>query len=360
MGNRVHVPFDVFAMQVDVPVSTMVRDGGFGWTCGQCPLDRQGAVVSPGDLIAQALFVCDMIETVLRRAAFEAGSAARLHVYFVETRQGAGDALLDVLRKRLRHDPIIVLIPVPHFYYEGMLIEVDVFAGTGLGSRKVRHDGPVDFEIVEADGLVHVSARAEPGLSGTADIWLAAVEKSLRAEGLFADDLVSDHWFLSGVAEPSFLSPPPISGLLTNSDALVRVGGPGPARLTGSLSFSPGSPTGKIAADVEAGPRISGRRNERLCWIGGSHADPSGNLVDQTRTIMSGLAEALERQDMSFDNVTKLTAHYVGGASPEELHDNMIIRHGFYARPGPASTGLPVSALNNPHCRIAIDVVAIA
>lgn len=68
MRERSCVPFDVFAIRVEVPVSTAVRDGGLGWTCGQCPLTEQGAVYAPGDLRAQAEFVCDMIDTVMTRA----------------------------------------------------------------------------------------------------------------------------------------------------------------------------------------------------------------------------------------------------------------------------------------------------
>jgi hypothetical protein len=61
---------------------------------------------------------------------------------------------------------------------------------------------------------------------------------------------------------------------------------------------------------------------------------------------------------MSFADLVKLTARYTGGASEEELHGNTKVRHGFYASPGPASTGLPVPALGNGACRIAIDVAA--
>ncbi len=359
MGTRVHVPFDIFAMQVDVPVSTMVRDGAFGWSCGQCPLDREGAVVYPGDLVAQSGFVCDMIETVLHRAEFVAASVARLHVYFVESRAGEGDAIRDLFRRRFPHGPALVLIPVPHFYYEGMLIEVDVFAGTGLVARQVRPSPPVALEIAEADGLVFVSVLSEPDPTGSVAQCLASVETALRAEDLFADNLVSDHWFLSGVSEPSAPAVLPKSGYVTASDALVRVGTAGPVRLGGSLVLSSRLPTARIGAGADNPLRISGRRSDRLCWINGTVRDQAGDLVDQTQAIMAGIAEALATLNMAFENVTKLTAHYVGGATPEELHANMKIRHGYYARPGPASTGLPVFALNHADCRIAIDVVAV-
>jgi enamine deaminase RidA (YjgF/YER057c/UK114 family) len=74
---------------------------------------------------------------------------------------------------------------------------------------------------------------------------------------------------------------------------------------------------------------------------------------------MQGLDTGLRAAGKSFADVVKLTAHYTGGATEEELHGNMKVRHGFYASPDPASTGLPVAGLGSEKCRIAIDVVAM-
>ena len=75
---------------------------------------------------------------------------------------------------------------------------------------------------------------------------------------------------------------------------------------------------------------------------------------------MAGLDQSLIAEGLSFADVVKLTTHYVGGASAEELHGNMKVRHSYYAIPGPASTGLPVDAFLNPDCRITIDIIAKA
>ena len=97
-----------------------------------------------------------------------------------------------------------------------------------------------------------------------------------------------------------------------------------------------------------------------MTWISGVCADPVRNLVGQTESIMAGLDQSLKAAGLSFADVVKLTAHYVGGASADELHGKMKVTHGYYASPGPASTGIPVHALLNPDCRIAIDIVAKA
>jgi len=82
-------------------------------------------------------------------------------------------------------------------------------------------------------------------------------------------------------------------------------------------------------------------------------------LVGQTSVIMQAIDVALRAAGASFADVVKLTAHYTGTASEEDLHGNMKVRHGYYARPGPASTGLPVWGLGNERCRIAVDIIAV-
>lgn len=74
---------------------------------------------------------------------------------------------------------------------------------------------------------------------------------------------------------------------------------------------------------------------------------------------MSGLNDALDKVNMTFDNVVKLTTYYAGGATPEELHQNLQIRHSFYGDPSPASTGLPVYSLLDKRCKITTDIVAM-
>ena len=194
MSRRLYVPFDVFAMQEDVSVSTLVRDGSLGWTCGQCPLDREGHVVAPNDLMAQAMVLCE------------------------------GQA-------------------------HGLVAAELAFARQDVSVGEARH-------------------RSKEGR------------------------------------------------LCVRDDGVQR-------------------------------------------FVTGIHADPQGDLVSQTSAIMSRISEDLESADMSFANVVKLTAHYVGGASAEELHGNMKVRHRHYRKPGPASTGLPVASLLDKDCRIAIAVMAV-
>lgn len=352
MGKRTFVPFDVFAMAVDVPVSTLVRDSGLGWTCGQCPLDREARIVAPDDLAAQSRFVCDMIETVAGRGGFAARDVAALHVYYAETAPGEGEAALEIFAGRFPHGPVVVPIPVPHFYYEGMLIEVDVFLAEGMDPPVSLAHGPIGLRIASAENCIHV------GVEGPVS-HLEGIPRALEANGLAAAALLADHWFLPQETAAGCVTGLRDSPYATSPDAAVVIGPGRPDRIAASLVFAAAGGASRLKSiATEEDLRVRLRRHGQACWISGVAPDPANDLVGQTRAIMDAIARALDGEGLSFGDVVKLTAHYVGGATPEELHGNMKVRHGYHASPGPASTGLPVTALACPDARIAIDVHA--
>lgn len=337
MNKRLHVPFDVFAMRTEVPVSTMVRDGDHGWTCGQCPLGKDGSVLSPDDLPAQAGHVCDMIEGVLPRADFTADDIAQLIVYH----SGSGrsrDAALKTFADRFPGTPVLP-VQVPHFYYDGMQIEVDVLAASKISRRAFRQNG-AELGVAETGSIVWVAVSRPDTTS---------VEKALHSAGLNPDRLLTDMWFWSGgsgAPQGVFVSlPGSVAHMPEASDGVCA-----------SLAFAP-SPVEMETVDTDRS-RIAARQSGRFVSLCGISPNAQADLVVQTRDIMTGLADVLAGRGASFSDVTKLTAHYVGGATEEELHGNMTVRHSFYGKPGPASTGLPVSGFANPQCRIAIHAFA--
>ena len=199
MGKRSHVPFDTFAMQVEVPVSQLVRDDDFAWSCGQCPLDRSGAVLFPEDLLAQAEEVCGYIRSTLMRGGLGCEALGKLIVYYVESPAAARDSLLALIRQHFGDVPLIIPVAVPHFYYDGMMIEVDVFAHPEVTRLPTREDAAAGLaiEAVVAGGLTWaVVAIGDP-----TDTGLTAAQRSERLVTLLADaglkseNLLSDHWF---------------------------------------------------------------------------------------------------------------------------------------------------------------------
>ncbi len=361
MGERSHVPFDVFAMRVEVPVSTAVRDGDLGWTCGQCPLTGHGDVYAPGDLLAQTGFVCDMIEKVMARAGFASSSVGKLHVYLAAcSEREAGDAR-QLIAARFDHGPLIVLIPVPHFYYVGMLIEVDVFAAARVMARTPCEAGGIRLNLVEAGDQVWAHASVSPDAGTKMSDPVKLIAEALTRHGLHQDHLLGDLWMICGdgrdvreIAENAHHHQ-----LLTNPDALVRLADPALPAVAAVLTF--GKQPVSVVTNEGSGDklRLTLKTSGSMTWVSGTCADTRLDLVAQTSAIMDGVDGCLRAAGLGFVDVVKLTAHYTGSASEEDLHANMKVRHGFYSSPGPASTGLPVRALGNGACRIAIEVVAV-
>ena len=123
------VPFGkMWGMRLDHPYSSLVTEGDYAWTCGQCPLDTSGNVLYANDLVAQAKLVAEYIQVSLEDASFNPSSVVKLVVYYTQTDTDQVLAMLQVFEQRFADNVLVVPIAVPPFYYEGMMIEVDVYA----------------------------------------------------------------------------------------------------------------------------------------------------------------------------------------------------------------------------------------
>ena len=65
-----------------------------------------------------------MIETVVARAGFSTSSVGKLHVYLTGASSSEVREAEALIAARFAHGPLMMVINVPFFYYEGMLIEV--------------------------------------------------------------------------------------------------------------------------------------------------------------------------------------------------------------------------------------------
>ncbi len=291
------------------------------------PLDLEARVLDPGDLPAQTRHVASHIREILSRVGMTAGMIGKLVLYYVGGPEDEA-AMLAAVREAFGDTPLLVPVPVPHFYYEGLLVEVDVFAADPV--RRLAN-GPV-----EAEDLVWSVVEIDPSGAPT------------EATGFSSDRLLADHWFLPENHGGS------IAGLASDPGAAVlTTGGKAFAELT--FANEPVSLDRTRAEGVEVIVRRAGRH----LWASGRAAEGETGLVAQTRRIMKAIDAALIRHGFCFADVVKSTTHYAGGSSEEELHENMGVRNAYYGKPGPASTGIPVLALAAPDSHIAVDLLAV-
>lgn len=339
MQERLFVPFDVFGMRENVRVSSMVRVGDLGWTCGMCPLDRDSAVVAPDDLAAQSEFVCQMIKTVFGRAGFEPKDAAKLVVYHAAQTEQDHQAMVDQFEQHFPAQPVLVFVPVPHFYYAGMLLEVDAYADSTL--RPVLQTFPAGIQMRQGQHLTYLAAK-----------WTAntPVQGFLQAQGLSRGNLVSSQWYGSAEHVGNVKRLTKEFPIQDHEILIIE-------RAASLFADFTVSQAGIVTKGSTQNP-IQIRRSDPVVTLSCSVPQQDLTLVEQTKHIMKQLDRALADEGLSWSHVVKISAPYIGSASEADLHENLAIRHAYHPLPGPASTGLPVTAFADPANKIMVQLIA--
>ena len=334
-------------MAIDVPYSFLVRDGNHAWSCGQLALDRHSNVIRPGDLPAQSEIVANYVAEILARADLSADSLIRLVLFVDAGHLDDSDAMCAAFCSKFSTEVILDIVPVPHFYYDGVVLEVDVFCG-GVSSSSTT---TAAVSLRTDSELVWVSINAPASSLGAA---VDQLDIELAAAGIDRSQLLSAHWTVPTGTSLNVADTVADVALLPDPGAAVSAGAEN-ATVNGRFVFTTGLVTTDAAATVN-NVVISATRSERFGWVQARSIDANVDLVEQTRQIMTAIESRLAAHGVGFDAVVKATSLYTGGSSEAELHDNMSVRNAYYERPGPASTGLPVFGLTDERSQIVVDV----
>lgn len=316
MGHVLHLPMGLmWQMPIPVACSLAVATQGLAISCGQCPLDKAGLVLHPDEATAQARLVADMVQGVLDHLP---GHHAALLVVYHDAAEEA-----QVLAPLAAAFPGAALAPVrlPHFYYPGMRIEVDLYAAA---APPVLRPGPSGLSRVAGGPLELVALRA-PDMDAAAGL-LGNLDRAR---------LLSAQWF---AAEPAPFGWHP--------DPAARVILPFDAGVSAVLTFAP------APVEVSQTPGGALRRSAGgYVWL--SAQGQAADLSAAAHQAMDALALAAQPGL----TLIKATTHYVGGPGQDDLHGNLAVRHARFPMPGPASTGVPVAGLAGGS--LAIDMLGI-
>lgn len=308
MAEVVHLPMGLmWKMPVPVACSLAVATQGLAVSCGQCPLDHEGRVLHPGDAAAQAGLVAKLVQGVLGHLP-QPHQAAVLVVY-----HDAADPA-EVLGPLAAAFPVAALLPVrlPHFYYPGMHIEVDLYALAAAPVVRQTGRGGAVMQAV-AGGPLDLVALQAPDMAAAARL----------LAGLDPCRLLSAQWFAAGPA-PAPWQP----------DPEARVVLPASAGVAALLTLAPEA----VRQDRTPGGAL---RRQGAGWVWLSAVGKGADLAAAAHAAM----DALDLPGQLPMTVMKATTHYVGGPGPEDLHGNLAVRHARFPRPGPGSTGVPVAGL---------------
>jgi enamine deaminase RidA (YjgF/YER057c/UK114 family) len=345
-------PDRYWSMPIDHPYSVFVVQEGAGFSGGQCPLDAAGAVVAPHSLDDQLAHVATGIRPILADAGLDYSSISKTVIYYVAASRSEPESSEREWHRRLSlpDGSLVVPVPIPHMYYQGMTFEAEYYCkASSISADDLRYlVCPFNLSLAREDAAPLAAAGLLRRLEAN-----HLPEECLAKVTLYADEgirLYRDE--LVRAVEERFAAPRPVISVVTTPAHdnglrmladLITV----PARRRSELS----PPLDRARHAIQIGQWV---------FTDSIRARAAGhNLLAQTKAVMEALGSILEDTQLSFSQVAKTNAFYVGKASAEELHDNMSIRSSFYAKPGPVSTGIPVLGLGEPGALMAVELCLV-
>ena len=344
---------DIWKMAIDIPYSLMVGRGAQAWTCGQLAMSVDGKVTAGNDFDTQARIVRDYGLEILRRAGLSAGNMRRIVNYYIPGETDREAMLTELFREAFGDDVLIDFVPLPHFYYDGILLECDFFCGPEIVRKESRQTatGSVEVHLTASDAWVSVTVS--PNDVAATGTWILDV---LNEAGLGRENVLTEHWTAPSHALSAVMGE--CAGIGEGFDPLAIVNaGPSDKLVRARFRLLRGTTVSGEVMETD-GLTLLVRTAKDEAWMQARPNDPARGLVGGTRAAMEVFSLKMAELGYGFADVGKQTTHYVGGSS-DELHDNMQVRNSYYSKPGPASTGVPVRGLADRSAATVIDLTLV-
>ncbi|MEM7256509.1 MAG: Rid family hydrolase [Pseudomonadota bacterium] len=395
-------PDDHWGWPVELTHQHGVRCNDLVFTGGQADLDKNGAANNTGALEPQVDNVIRFVDKILQDLNASMSNIVRWVVYFVGNTDDEA-LILSALNRATPAtcQPSVSTICLPELCYPGMRIELEAVAWCPAPQRGLKPQFarganlpmlPEGFShAVRCDNLIFTSdcsalsstgrVREANDLIAQTQIMMDCLESTLALVGAVPDDVLKINVFYEGDGTAENWSAP----ALIRAD---RFNEPGPAAtgITVDGFATPGLMTkmavtagvshaaGQIEYAWPAGhwdwseklPYKHGNRFGNLIHLGGQvaldqhavvlHPD---DVVRQTTIAMKNIELVLAEFGATLDDVVKVTTFYQGSSSAEALHENLLIRSRSYNKPGPSTSGIPVTRLVYESMVIEIEVIAM-
>ena len=380
-----------------------LKCGEMIFVSGQADIDIAGNTMCPGDLAAQTEAVMDHVVTVLEELDADLEDVVKLVVFYVERGEGVERALLGQLGRRFAGAvaPAVMPVPLPALAYPGMMVEIEAIAMRGQdGARMARTAAaPADHwdwpfsHGVRCGEMIFVGAQmpldAGGGVRAPGDpvaqarINIENLGRVLAELGAELDDVCRLNTFYVGygttadwsqaaqVRGNAFTWPGPVGtgvpvpalypdGLTITQEAVAMRGTDG-AKLARQAVRPEAHWDWPIPVNFQQGVKVG-----RMIFVGGQVCqDTKGrvvhpdDMVRQTVITMEAVRRVLEAYGAVFDDVVKVNCFYKGGADYEALHQNLSIRSASFTRPGPTTTGIPLTDLALEGLEIEVEAYAM-
>ncbi len=113
-------------------------------------------------------------------------------------------------------------------------------------------------------------------------------------------------------------------------------------------------------------PFVQGLQSDQMIFVSAQYPVSAqgsvlhkGDIVEQTRHVMSRIARVLDHFGADFNDVVKINRWYAGGAGIEDFEGSALACAAHFDEPGPAATGVPLPRHADEDVLIKISVVAM-
>ncbi len=399
MNRKTVYPESHWSLQVDIPYSMGIKCGDMFYLCGQADLEGRGNVRNAGNLYKQTDASIEHIRAVVTELGCDTEDLTKLTVFYINNGETDELAYLRYIARLLdtRNNPIITMVPVPDFFYPGVMVEIDAYgmrSHSGAIPRDVVNMANTPFnQGIRCGEMIFVGALSainddgilqHPGdVVAQSHVVLEKLERVLAEFGANKHDIVkANTWYVGGgtameweegarVRASFYPEPGPAAtgipvhrlgdnGAMIQIDCWAMLGTDGK-----SLPKQHAWPKDHWDWPIHL-PFKHGVKCGNLIFLGGQVSlDPHANVIDpgnmekQTHTSMNNIKRVLAEFDASLDDIVKLNTYYQGTSDPQDLHSNVNIRSSYFTKPGPASTGIPFQHLAYEDMLIEIEVVAM-
>jgi enamine deaminase RidA (YjgF/YER057c/UK114 family) len=389
---------------VDTGHSPWVRDGDMVFVGGLADLSRYGEIRHGSDLPTQTQVALDHMETVLADLGADCADVVKLVVFY---RDGGGAdeaALLAAIRARFPDDapPALAAVPLPSLGLPGLDVVIEAIAMRGAGGERLArtvanpqgHWAWPFSHGLRCGELVFVGTQMPLDRDGAlrmpgdavaqARINIENLQTVLAGLGAGLDDVCRINTFYLGhgtardwseagrIRGQAFAWPGPVGtgvpvpalfpdGLTQRQEAYAMIGADG-HRLARTALRPEGHWDWPVPVNFQQVVKVG-----RLIFVGGqvsargtAEVVHPGDLAAQVRECMDLIEVTLRAVGAELADVVKVNAFYAAGGGPEQLRQTLSICDGYFDRPGPAITAVPLAKLGIEDLVVEIEAYAMA
>jgi len=384
--------------------------GEMAFVGGQVDKSSAGDPLHAYDLATQTEVVVRHIHTVLREFGGGLADVVKLVAFYANDGSVDEAAFLEAIgRHVLTHadipegaGPAITLVPLPCLALPGMMVEIEAIAMLTQGEKvlqRITDNAPGRAPLpppfshgVRGRDHIWTSAQGSQTRDGhiqhpddmimQTSVAMAHLVQILETFGADLDDTVKLNTWYRGDGtratwEPAadkratyFPAPGPAMSALSTPNlprhemtrldawAIRGVDGSRPARAYAVLDNPWQWPL-----DL---PQVVGLQCGNLVFVGQqvaldveAHPIASGDLMAQTRQVMTSTRTVLASFGLTLDDMVKQNSFYLGQADPETIVRNQRYRSSFYTEPAGASTGVPLPFLPLEALMVSVETIAM-